>query len=189
MGVMNDGTPPAEAAAVLRFWFDELEPEQWWRRDAVVDEEIAIRFGSLHRQVAADLPAQWLDSARGRLAAVIVLDQFSRNLFRDDPLAFAFDETALALARETAQLGLDEALTKDERVFLYVPFQHSENPADQEMSVALYARLGDDNSLDFAQKHKTVIDRFGRFPHRNALLGRESTEEERAFLEQERWFW
>lgn len=134
-------------------------------------------------------PAAWTQTARGRLAAVIVLDQFPRNLFRNSPLAFASDASALALAVESVDAGLDETVSEDERGFLYMPFQHSEDAEQQARSVALFQRLGDEKSLKFAEQHKQVIDRFGRFPHRNEVLGRETTEEERAFLEKESWFW
>jgi uncharacterized protein (DUF924 family) len=180
---------PAEAREILRFWFDELEPEQWWKRDDAVDAVIRDRFLDVHERLAAGVPEPWLATARSRLAAVIALDQFPRNLFRGSARSFATDSKALALAKETIELGLDEELSKDERVFLYVPFQHSEDAADQARSVALFETLADADTLDFAKKHKLIIDRFGRFPHRNAVLGRETTAEEREFLDKESWFW
>lgn len=186
---IGGGNPPDEAAAVLRFWFEELAPEQWWKRDEAVDRAIAERFAALHARLSEGVPADFLETARGRLAAVIVLDQFSRNLYRDDARAYANDPQALALAKETLARGLAAELTASEKTFLYMPFQHSEDAGDQARSVELFAALGEAESLDFAQKHKLVVDRFGRFPHRNAVLGRESTPEERAFLERESWFW
>ena len=180
---------PEAAAGVLRFWFDELRPEQWWQRDGDVDAAIRTRFAALRKTIADDVPPDWLPTARGRLAAVIVLDQFSRNLFRNSARAFETDTAALALAVESVDAGLDEQLTKDERVFLYLPFEHSEDAEMQARSVALYEKLGDEATLDYARKHKLVIDRFGRFPHRNAVLGRETTDQEREFLEKENWFW
>lgn len=180
---------PDDAAGVLRFWFGELRPEQYWTQDDHVDSAIEARFSTLYDQLAADVPADWLETARGRLAAVIVLDQFPRNMFRGSAKAFDTDARALALAKETVDTGLDRTLTIDERKFLHVPFQHSEIPDDQVLSVALNAKLGAPVALDFAEKHKLVIDRFGRFPHRNDVLGRETTDEERDFLENESWFW
>jgi uncharacterized protein (DUF924 family) len=180
---------PVEAADVLNFWFQELTPEQWWVRDDAVDDAIRDRFQDLYETISEAVPDEWLETPRGRLAAVIVLDQFPRNLFRNSANAFASDAMALQLAKETVGAGLDQALTRDERVFLYLPFEHSEDKEMQEFSVTLYEKLGDADTLDFAKKHKQVIDRFGRFPHRNAVLGRETTEEERRFLEQESWFW
>ena len=180
---------PDEAGEILRFWFGELKPEQWWKRDDAVDAVIRERFLDLHERLAEDVPEEWLASPRSRLAAVIALDQFPRNLFRASPRSFATDAKALALAKETIALGLDTELGESERIFLYVPFQHSENPDDQAQSVALYETLGNPDTLDFAKKHKLVIDRFGRFPHRNAVLGRESTQAERSFVAQESWFW
>lgn len=180
---------PDEAEAVLRFWFGELDRKQWWKGDIAVDRIVADRFRALHDRLAEAVPQSWLGSARGRLAAVIVLDQFPRNLFRDASRAFATDPQARALARETVELGLDAELTTDERLFLYLPFEHSEDAADQARSVELYRALGDAEALEFADKHKQIIDRFGRFPHRNAVLGRETTDEEWEFLKEHSWFW
>ncbi len=181
--------PPEAAARVLRFWFGELRPEQWWTRDDGVDDAIRTRFAELQKDIADEVPLEWLETARGHLAAVIVLDQFPRNLFRKSARAFESDAAALALAVDTVDAGLDAQLTEAERKFLYLPFEHSEDADMQARSVALYEKLGDEDSLDFARKHKLVIDRFGRFPHRNEVLGRETTEEEQAFLEKESWFW
>ncbi|MDH3579487.1 MAG: DUF924 domain-containing protein [Hyphomicrobiales bacterium] len=180
---------PGEAASVLKFWFDDVQPEQWWKQDDQVDKTVREQFSILHEKLASTVPADWLETARGRLAAVIVLDQFPRNLFRGSPKAFESDAKALALAEDAVNLGFDKALTKDERVFLYLPFEHSEDAQAQARSIALFEELGDQGYLDFARKHKLVLDRFGRFPHRNAVLGRKTTDDEREFLEQESWFW
>lgn len=180
---------PGEAASVLKFWFDDVQPEQWWKQDDQVDKTVQEQFSDLHEKLASTVPAAWLETARGRLAAVIVLDQFPRNLFRGSPKAFESDAKTLALAEDTVNLGFDKALTKDERVFLYLPFEHSEDAQAQARSIALFEELGDQGCLDFARKHKLVIDRFGRFPHRNAVLGRKTTDDEREFLQQESWFW
>lgn len=184
----ENGLPP-EAAEFLDFWFGVLTPEQWWKRDDTVDATIGARFGALYERLAAAVPEAWLATPRGTLAAVMVLDQIPRNIFRGDPRAYATDANALALARQAVDRGLDATLSKDERLFLYLPFQHSEDKADQARSVALYEALGDDNALDFAVKHKEIVDRFGRFPHRNAVLGRAATPEETEFLKGPALFW
>lgn len=180
---------PEEAREILSYWFDTLTAEQWWTRDDTVDATIRRKFSNLFERLAAGVPPAWLETPRGRLAAVIALDQFPRNLFRGSPRSFATDERALALARETIELGLDSGLNENERIFLYVPFEHSEDREDQARAIDLYENLGHAESLEFAKKHKQIIDRFGRFPHRNEVLGRESTREEIEFLKSEAWFW
>jgi len=172
-----------EIDRVLSFWFDELRPEQWFTIEEKVDQEVRARFGPLHRRLAAGVPPEWEQAPDGYLAAVIVLDQFPRNMFRGDPRAFATDAAALSLADRAIGRGFDHALTAARRKFLYMPFQHSENAADQARSVELFASIDDPQSLDFAKRHKEIVDRFGRFPHRNTVLGRALTKEELAFLE------
>lgn len=180
---------PEDAARVLEFWFDELTPEQWWTRDEGVDAKIKEQFAVLYESLADDVPDSWLDQPEGRLAAVIVLDQFPRNLFRDDTRAYATDGKALRLASDTIDKGWDQKIPPQRRAFLYMPFQHSEDRGDQARSVALFKSLGNEDNLDFAIKHKEIIDRFGRFPHRNEVLGRPSTPEERDFLKGPALFW
>lgn len=184
----RDEKTAATPEHVLRFWFSELRPEQWWRPDPQVDRMIRERFAELHEQLAESVSESWLSSPRSRLAAVIVLDQFSRNLYRGDGRAYANDADALALAQESIDAGEDQALSPDERAFLYMPFQHAEDGDTQARSVALFAALGDENYLDFARRHKAVIDRFGRFPHRNAELERTSLPEELEFLKKGKRF-
>lgn len=167
---------------VLRFWFEELAPKNWFRRDTIVDAAIKLRFGELYEQLKDTVPDDWLESAKGYLAAIIVLDQFPRNMFRDDARAFATDAAALALAKRAISQGFDKRLTPKERAFLYMPFQHTEDAQDQARSVGLFTALGNPFNLDFALRHQAVIDRFGRFPHRNQVLGRVSTPGEEAFL-------
>jgi uncharacterized protein (DUF924 family) len=167
---------------ILHFWFDELSRKDWFRKDEALDSTIASRFGAIYNELRAGVPAAWLDTAEGYLAAVLVLDQFPRNMFRGDPRAFATDEAGLDLAKRAIAEGLDEKLTRDQRVFLYMPFQHSEDRDDQARGIALYAMLGKPSNLDFALRHQAVVDRFDRFPHRNVILGRTSTAEEQAFL-------
>ena len=173
----------ASIDAIIRFWFEELEPRDWYRRDADIDAAIVERFGAVYERLGSGVPADWLETPRGYLAAIIVLDQFPRNMFRGDARSFATDSRALALAKTAIAKGLDAELPPQQRAFVYLPFQHSEKAADQARSVELFTALGNPLNLDFALRHQTVVDRFGRFPHRNETLGRASTEEERMFLE------
>ncbi len=167
---------------ILGFWFGELTHQDWFRRDEAIDATIASRFGPVYSELRDGVPEAWLATPEGMLAAILVLDQFPRNMFRDDARAFATDDMALALAKEAIAEGIDKTLTPDQRAFIYMPLQHSEDDADQAQSVGLYAMLGVPLNLDFALRHQAVIDRFGRFPHRNAVLGRQSTADEAAFV-------
>lgn len=184
----SDMLPP-QAREVLEFWYEELTPEQWWKRDEAVDAKITARFRALYDELSRNVPQAWLETPKGRLAAVIVLDQFPRNMFRGDPRSYATDSKALSLAKETIDAGGDAELEPYERSFLYMPFQHSEERDVQARSVELFRALGIEDQLDFAIKHKEVIDRFGRFPHRNEVLGRPSTPEEIDFLKKPGLFW
>ena len=166
---------------VLRFWFDALSPEAWWHKDDVLDGHIHQRFGALYEAVASQAPLLPGD-ARTALATVIVLDQFPRNMFRGHARAYATDAQARALAKAAIAGGLASSLSKDERLFLYMPLQHSEDARDQRRSVELVSALGEPELTRFALAHQRIIDRFGRFPHRNAILGRNSTPEEIASL-------
>src|SRR5262245_43483351 len=160
---------------VLRFWFEETTPEQWFKKDPAFDATVRRRFLALHEVLADDISEALFADARTALAAVVVLDQMSRNMFRDTPRAFATDDQARWIAQGAIAQGLDAGLTKDERVFLYLPFEHAEDRKAQERCVALMATLGDPELSKWAQAHKAIIDRFGRFPHRNLALGRTST--------------
>ncbi|MCC5903347.1 MAG: DUF924 domain-containing protein [Halomonas sp.] len=173
-----------DAQSVLAFWFNELTPAQWFKKDTALDQQIAQRFSLLLKSVAACECYEWRGTAQGRLAEIIVLDQFSRNIYRDDPRAFANDALALALAQEAVAAGADAELAIEQRVFLYMPYMHSESAAIHELAMQLFDQPGLENNLDFEVRHKAIIDRFGRYPHRNALLGRTSSEEELAFLQQ-----
>ena len=176
-------TLPAEAEEVLDFWFNQLTPEEWFRPTEGLDEAIARRFGELHECFARHgVPDSWRATARGRLAAVIVLDQFPRNMHRGKAAAFTTDPAALALAGETVDGGFASVLDTVERKFLYLPFEHAEELAQQERSVRLFATLDDEESLKYAREHRDVVARYGRFPHRNRMLGRVSTAEEEAYL-------
>ncbi|MEO8459819.1 MAG: DUF924 family protein [Dokdonella sp.] len=172
-----------ESLDVLDFWFNEIDPKSWWIKDAEFDRSIADRFGAVHAQAVRCELYAWRASAQGRLAEVIVLDQFSRNLYRDSPLAFANDPVALTLAQEAVGLGVDADLTAVQRSFLYLPYMHSESLRIHEIAVDLYTRNGIASNLDFEYRHKAIIERFGRYPHRNHALGRESTQEELRFLQ------
>ena len=173
----SENAEPAWVDDVLRFWFQQLSEAQWWEQDDGVDAQIHDRFLALHERIAAKADDS-LGTPRSLLAAVIVLDQFSRNLFRRTPRAYAADPIARRLARSAIERSFDSSLTSLERQFLYLPFEHSEDAADQQLSVELFKALGNDEWTRFAIEHKEVIDRFGRFPHRNAVLGRRSTPDE-----------
>lgn len=168
---------------VLQFWFEEIPTSKWWTKDPAFDTEIQERFGELHAQAARCECFDWRSSAEGRLAEVIVLDQFSRNMYRDQPAAFAQDPLALALAQEAVAQGHDQKLTATQRGFLYMPYMHSESLKIHDEAVRLFEGLNN-NQLDFEHRHREIIVRFGRYPHRNTILGRVSTPEELEFLKQ-----
>ena len=174
--------PSAESIAdVLTFWF--VDPARWWEKDPAFDAEIRARFLTLHGAIARGDREDWRETARGALAYVVVLDQFSRNMFRGSSRSFEYDALALAAARAALDRGFDRVLSDDERSFLCMPFMHSEAMADQDRCVLLFAS-GPPRNLSYAERHRDIIRRFGRFPHRNALLGRASTAEEEKFLEE-----
>ena len=169
---------------VLSFWFQEIEKKQWWLKDKLFDRLLEERFGNLHQQASKCELVGWRKTALGRLAEIIVLDQFSRNIYRDTAQSFSFDSLALALAQEAIALEADKELDKEQRSFLYMPFMHSESPTIHKTAVQLFASLGNEKTIDFENKHKKIIDRFGRYPHRNSILNRKSTEEEMLFLKE-----
>lgn len=169
---------------VIKFWFQELSTEQWFKKDANLDNKINEKFSNLHLAARQGELYGWRDSALGCLAEVIVLDQFSRNMFRDTPQAFAYDPTALVIAQECVRTGRDRELSIKEKAFLYMPYMHSESALIHEQAVKLFSQPGLEFNLDFEFKHKVIIDRFGRYPHRNIILGRQSTAEEVEFLKQ-----
>lgn len=189
--------------AVLGFWFGPAGDERtvaarqgrlWWSKDPDVDAAIADRFESLADAAAAGGLDGWADGPAGLLALVLLLDQFPRNIWRGTARAFAGDASALRLAETAVERGWDQRLRPIERVFVYLPFEHAESIADQERSVALFAALAEPRAgapgdpfagfLDYARRHRDIIARFGRFPHRNAILGRPSTTAEAEFLKQ-----
>ena len=169
---------------ILHFWFEEARPEQWWRKDSEFDRRIVARFQEVHAKACRCELFAWRDNARGRLAEIIVLDQFSRNMYRESALAFANDTLALVLAQEAVHVNADRSLGDVERSFLYMPFMHSESLVIHEKAVELFTRNGIASNLDFEMQHKAVIEQFGRYPHRNRSLGRESTPAEIEFMEQ-----
>lgn len=169
---------------VLDFWFNQLEAKDWFVANQEVDNTIRDQFGDLLKQASQAELFTWRVTPEGRLAEIIVLDQFSRNIYRNTPQAFSQDPLALGLAQEAIRLEADKSLTTIERSFLYMPFMHSESAAIHKQAVVLFSQPGMENNYDFELKHKLIIDRFGRYPHRNAILSRESTTEEIDFLSQ-----
>jgi len=169
---------------ILAFWFEQTPAVRRWKKDPAFDSLIRSRFATVHMRATCCELFAWRDSARGRLAEIILLDQFSRNMFRDSAQAFAHDPLALALAQEAVARGADQQLDAEQRSFLYMPYMHSESLLIHQKAVELFRRNGFSNNLDFELKHQAILERFGRYPHRNALLGRESTAEELLFLQQ-----
>jgi len=172
------------AKTILQFWFETLEPKQWFVKDLALDHTITSRFSTLHQAAAMGELYTWRDTAEGRLAEIIILDQFSRNMFRDTPLAFAYDEMALVLAQEAVRLQLDQTVPFEMRSFFYMPYMHSESAIIHEQAVLLFEQPGAEFNYAFELKHKAIIDQFGRYPHRNNILHRQSTKAEIEFLNQ-----
>ena len=190
------GLANTEPAQVLEFWFGtpeladtEAVTSRWFRKDPAFDREIGERFGALMERALAGELQDWAWQPGPALARILLLDQFTRNVFRDTPRAFAGDALALEAARAMVLQGQDQALPPLRRVFVYLPFEHAEDEAAQAESMRLFTRLAQevpalDGYLDYARRHQEIVQRFGRFPHRNAVLGRPSTDEETAFLKQ-----
>lgn len=174
----------AKANDVIEFWFNELTPKQWFAKSDELDQSITKRFSGTLEAAAKGELWNWRETEKGRLAEIIVLDQFSRNIYRDTPKAFAQDSIALVLAQEAVAQGADESLEPHEKAFLYMPYMHSESKVIHEQAIKLFDQPGLENNYQFEVRHKEIIDRFGRYPHRNAVLGRESTSEEETFLKQ-----
>lgn len=170
------------ADQILTFWFEEIEPKLWWIKDVEFDEQIKQRFGDVLVQAKRGELSHWRVTPQGRLAEIIVLDQFSRNIYRDTPAAFEADTIALVLAQEAVAQQVDLALKPKQVPFLFMPYMHSESAMIHQVAVKLFNREAAMANLAFELRHKAIIDRFGRYPHRNAILGRESTAEEIAFL-------
>ncbi len=167
---------------ILDFWFHEVTPAQRWKVDPAFDALITQRFSDIHSQASRAELFAWRSDPRGRLAEIIVLDQFSRNMYRGSHLAFATDVLALALAQDAVACQADQALSVDERVFLYMPYMHSESRLIHQTAEHLFRDNAPQSNYDFELRHKAIVDRFGRYPHRNAALGRVSTPPESAVL-------
>lgn len=167
---------------VLDFWFNELTPKDWFVKNEDLDRRISERFSGLHLALSRAIGDDWRATPEARLALVIVFDQFPRNIYRGSPLAFATDGLALKEAKAALAVGADKNVDESRRAFFYMPFEHSEDIGEQERCVALFEALGNENYLDYANQHHEIIKRYGRFPHRNPILGRVSTPEEKAYL-------
>lgn len=169
---------------VLHFWFEEITPKHWWQKDPEFDALVKRRFGPTLEAARAGELFPWRTGAAGRLAEIIVLDQFSRNIFRDRPEAFAQDSLALVLAQEAVAADALAALSIAQQPFLLMPYMHSESALIHAQAERLFGRPGLESNYKFELRHKAIIDRFGRYPHRNITLGRDSTEQELAFLQE-----
>jgi uncharacterized protein (DUF924 family) len=167
---------------VRSFWFSEAIEAKWFKPDEAFDAALKARFEFALKAAKAGALALWTETSEGALALIVLLDQMSRNIYRNTAEAFAADPMALDTARRAIDRGLDASLEPEQRLFLYMPFMHSERIADQERGVELYTALGLEENLQFMIRHRDIIARFGRFPHRNAILGRQSTPEEEEFL-------
>lgn len=167
---------------IINFWFEKIDPASWWKKDETFDQLIRDRFTDVYQQAAKGELFEWRQDALGWLAEIIVLDQFPRNMFRDSAQAFATDTLAVILVQEAVANQVDKELTATQKSFLYMPLMHSESVLIHETAMDLFDQPGLESNLDFEKKHKAIIDRFGRYPHRNDVLGRVSTEEEVEFL-------
>lgn len=172
------------ATEIIQFWFEDIEPKQRFVKDLEFDELIRSKFGETHQRAKRGLLYTWREHPLDALAEIIILDQFSRNIFRDSHLAFATDPLALVLAQEAVRRKFDKELDSSKRAFLYMPFMHSESKEIHEIALFLFDQPGLEDNFNFEVRHKEIIDRFGRYPHRNEVLGRESTPEELEFLSQ-----
>ncbi|PKG57028.1 DUF924 domain-containing protein [Shewanella sp. Choline-02u-19] len=175
---------PVTPNTILTFWFEEIEPKLWWVKDTEFDALIKQRFEGVLTQAMAGELYHWRATPEGRLAEIIVLDQFSRNIYRDTPQSFAADPIALVLAQEAVALNSDSELKAKQVPFLLMPYMHSESLPIHEVAMRLFSREAAQGNLEFERRHKAIIEQFGRYPHRNAILERSSTEAEIAFLTQ-----
>ena len=171
-------------STIIDFWFKELTPKQWFAKDDDFDRLCNDRFGEVLKAAALGECFHWRETSLGRLAEIIVLDQFSRNIYRDTAKAFAQDAMALVLAQEAVAHRYDQDLSDSEKGFLYMPYMHSESKRVHEEAVRLFSQPGQEGKLEYEFRHKEIIDRFGRYPHRNEILGRKSSAEEIEFLRQ-----
>ena len=181
-GASDSGIAAVDPIAVIAFW-RAAGPTKWFAKDSSFDAEIAARFAAVWRNASAGMVSTWEAAPESALALAIVLDQFPRNMFRGQAQAFETDALARAVADRAIGRGFDQAVPKSERIFFYLPFEHSENLSDQERAIALIRAIGDAGLVKWAELHAEVIRRFGRFPHRNPALGRTTTSAEKAFLD------
>ncbi len=178
----TSGEVVTDANIIIEFWFNEIQPQSWWHKDPAFDQLIYDRFGMTHLAANKCELYNWRKTSLGRLAEIIVLDQFSRNMHRDSPAAFASDPLALLLAQEAVDRNIHQELQSSQQMFLLMPYMHSESGTIHELAVDLFNSPGLEGNYEFELKHKAIIDRFGRYPHRNSILGRSTTEAERLFL-------
>ena len=169
---------------ILDFWFKECTPRDWFAKSDAFDRLIKHRFTAMHHKACNAELYEWRNTAHGRLAEIIIIDQFSRNIFRDKAQAFASDLLGIALSQEAINCGADQQLNPNEKSFLYMPLMHSESLVVHQLADKVFQQNGLEQNYEFELKHKVIIERFGRYPHRNAILGRSSTSEEIAFLQQ-----
>ncbi|PCI71664.1 MAG: hypothetical protein COB38_05430 [Gammaproteobacteria bacterium] len=168
---------------IIQFWFKDIERKQWWEKSDAFDQLLIDKYKEIHAKACQCELYQWRESPKGRLAEVIILDQFSRNMYRDTKKAFASDSLALVLAQEAIAMGADDPLSETEKSFLYMPFMHSESLVIHEAGLKLFQAGTSESSINFEIRHKKIIEEFGRYPHRNNILGRISTKEENRFLD------
>ena len=173
---------------ILNFWFSEIEEKKWWVKEPAFDALLRRRFGAVHQQACAGELAAWRKDWRGYLAEIIIIDQFSRNIYRDSAEAFVYDSIALTLAQEAVRQGYDKMVPKDMLQFLYMPYMHSESVVIHQAALKLFTQADLEGNIKFEIAHKAIIDRFGRYPHRNAALGRKSTPEELEFMKEHSGF-
>ncbi|PCJ49737.1 MAG: hypothetical protein COA74_04600 [Gammaproteobacteria bacterium] len=169
---------------IITFWFETIEPKLWWVKDEKFDQLLRDKFLDIHLKACQGELVHWRTTAQGRLAEIIILDQFSRNIFRDTPRAFAQDAMALVLAQEAINVGANEQLIGKQKAFLYLPFMHSESLFIHDLAVELFNEPGLEGNKQFEKQHRLIIERFGRYPHRNEILNRQSSKQEKEFLTQ-----
>lgn len=167
---------------IIEFWFTEIDKSKWFAKDELLDQDIRARFSAVHVQAINCELWRWRSTPLGSLAEIIILDQFSRNMYRGKAASFTFDALALALAQNAIAKGYDLELNEQQRSFMYMPFMHSESLAIHEEAIKLFTKLGRKANLNSERKHKKIIEKFGRYPHRNEVLGRNSTAQEQTFL-------
>lgn len=181
---MPEADQVAAPQDILSFWFDELSDKDWFQPTPAIDAQIFRRFRMTHLALSRHVEPQWRVDPSARLAAIIVLDQLPRNMYRGSPLAFATDGIARREARLALEVGADQLVHARQRMFFYLPFEHSENMADQDLCCSLFSMMQNPDLLDYAHRHRDIIARFGRFPHRNAVVGRETSDTEAEFLQE-----